>query len=52
MHAGGYNYVEPKATIPDPDWGSESFHSLFEVAYRDRIIDSLAHPVAKEFLGG
>ena len=51
-HAGGYNYAEPIATIPDPDWGNESFQTLFEVAYRDRIIDSLDHAIVKEFLGG
>jgi hypothetical protein len=23
--AGGYNYIEPLSTYPDPDWGDESF---------------------------
>ena len=52
MHAGGYNYAEPIATIPDPDWGNDSFQTMFQIAYRERIIDSLDHPVAKEVLGG
>ena len=49
--AGGYNFVEPLTTIPDPDWGKETFRQLFVIAYRDRIVDSVDHPVVKEFLG-
>ena len=50
--AGGYNYVEPLAALPEPDWGAENFNTMFEIAYRDRIIRSMDHCVVKEFLGG
>ena len=52
MHGGGYNFCVPLAQIEEPDWGQDSFPTLFEIAYRDRIIDSLEHPVCKEYLGG
>jgi hypothetical protein len=50
--AGGYNYVEPLGTLPDPEWGGETFETLVRVAYHDRIISTVEHPVVREFLGG
>lgn len=51
MTAGGYLYEEPLAKLPDPQWSGVSFETLFQLAYRDRIIESSEHAVVKEYLG-
>lgn len=51
LDSGGYNYAEPLANLPEPDWGTDSFRTLIEIAYRDRIVMSLDHPVVKEYQG-
>ena len=50
--SGGYNYVSPIATIPDPDWDGVDFQELVRTAYADRIIQNEDHEVVKEYLGG
>lgn len=50
MALGGYEIFKAVAPIDEPDWSKMSFQQLLEVAFRDRIISSLDHPVLKNWL--
>jgi hypothetical protein len=37
--------------IPEPEWPDLSFQELFTIAFRDRVIRDLGHPVVKQLRG-
>lgn len=39
------------ARIPEPEWPPKTFEELLEIAFRDRFIDSLEHPVVMRLTG-
>jgi hypothetical protein len=51
----GYAYTEPVDLFPDPAWDrwlrGRSMLQLLGIAFRDRVIDTLDHPVLREFDG-
>jgi len=47
MASGGYDIFKALAPIDEPDWSKMTFQQLLEVAFRNRIISSLDHPVLK-----
>jgi hypothetical protein len=51
----GYAYTEPVDRFPEPDWDrllrGRSMLQLLGIAFRDRVIDSVDHPVLREFEG-
>jgi hypothetical protein len=51
MSLGGYEIFEASGTIPDPEWPSISFQELLRIAFRDRLVDRLDHPVIKRLRG-
>jgi hypothetical protein len=55
MHAGAYDIQVATATIPDPRWdevlGGKSLQDLLRIAFRDRVIDTIDHPVIKQLRG-
>jgi hypothetical protein len=51
MGLGAYEVFEAASSIPDPTWPEYSFHQLLEIAFRDRLVTSLDHPVIKRLLG-
>jgi hypothetical protein len=51
INLGAYEIFEAAGTIPDPLWPTESFKELLRVAFRDRLIDRLDHPVVKRLRG-
>jgi hypothetical protein len=51
MGLGAYEVFEAASSIPDPTWPEYSFHQLLEIAFRDRLIKSLDHPVIKRLRG-
>lgn len=51
MAAGHYDVWEAPANLPEPQWPSETFTQLLRVAFRDRHIDSLDHPLLRELRG-
>jgi hypothetical protein len=51
MSLGAYEIFEATSTIPDPEWPEQSFQDLLRIAFRDRLIDSLGHPVIKRLRG-
>ena len=51
IESGCYHYDAPEADLADPDFGSETFERLVELAYAQRIINTLDHEVVREFKG-
>jgi hypothetical protein len=50
-NANGYAYRITSAELPEPSWPAKTFGELLKVAFRDRFIDSLDHPVLKRLRG-
>jgi hypothetical protein len=51
MKAGAYDVFEATAALPEPVWPEESFEALFQLAFRDRVIPSIDHPVIQKLKG-
>jgi hypothetical protein len=51
MNLGAYDVFEARAELPDPEWPAESFHDLLRIAFKNKFIDSLEHPVLKRLRG-
>jgi len=52
MSLGAYEIFEAQGSIPEPIWPDLSFGEILRVAFKDRIIRSLDHPVVKRLHGG
>ena len=48
---GIYTHYEPSTDLPDPRWPTLSFREIIRNAFRDRMIESLDHPVIRELRG-
>jgi hypothetical protein len=48
---GAYDVIVAKGDLGDPSWPDYTLQELIKVAFRDRFIDSLDHPVVKELNG-
>lgn len=51
MALGAYTMHVATATIPEPVWPTESFRELLKIGFRDRLIDTVDHPVLKRLRG-
>jgi hypothetical protein len=51
MALGAYEVWQTTAPTPDPEWPATSFRDLLRIAFRDRLIDSLDHPVLRKLRG-
>ena len=51
MSLGAYEMFVAPAGISDPNWPDISFQDLIRTAFRDRLIDTLDHPVIKRLRG-
>jgi hypothetical protein len=52
MSLGAYEVFEAAANLPEPVWPEElGFKKVIEVAFRDRFIRSLDHPVIRRLRG-
>ena len=49
---GAYEIFEAENSIPDPIWPELSFDAILRIAFKDRVIRSLDHPVVKRLRGG
>ena len=43
--------VPDDVTVPEPTWPDLSFQELLRIAFRDRLVDRLDHPVIKRLRG-
>jgi hypothetical protein len=50
MSLGAYEIIEA-ATTAEPEWAAVSFQELLRIAFRDRLVDRLDHPVIKRLRG-
>ena len=51
MQAGSYDVAVATAAFPEPEWPECSFEELFRLAFRDRVIDTIDHPVIRRLKG-
>jgi hypothetical protein len=51
MSLGAYEIFLAESEIPDPEWPTFSFQELYQIAFRDRLIDRPDHPVIKRLRG-
>jgi hypothetical protein len=51
MHLGAYDVLEATAELPPPAWPEISFRDILSIAFKDKRIDSLDHPVLKRLRG-
>jgi hypothetical protein len=51
MSLGAYEVYESKAEIPEPEWPEITFQEILRLAFKDRFISSLDHPVVRRLLG-
>ena len=51
MSNGGYDVVTATSALSDPEWPDKPFEDLLRVAFRDRIIESIDHPVVRKLRG-
>jgi hypothetical protein len=47
----GYDIFEAASTIADPTWPDLTFQELVRIAFRDRLVSRLDHPVIKRLRG-
>ena len=47
----GYEYLRRRSTIANPTWPDLPFQELVRIAFRDRLVDRLDHPVIKRLRG-
>ena len=50
-HLGAYEMFVAESVMSEPVWPEASFQDLVKLAFRDRLIDSLDHPVIKRLRG-
>jgi hypothetical protein len=48
---GAYEMAEAAGSIPDPTYPDVSFRELLRIAFRDRFVDRLDHPVVRRLRG-
>ena len=51
MPLGAYQTYAAVADLGEPRWPSEPWPAVLKIGLRDRIIDSEAHPIARQLLG-
>ena len=51
MSLGAYEITVADGAMADPVWPELSFNDLLRIAYRDRMITALDHPVVKRLRG-
>ena len=51
LSLGAYEITAAESVMADPVWPQLSFQDLLRIAYRDRMITTLDHPVVKRLRG-
>jgi hypothetical protein len=51
MSLGAYRVYQAQGQLPEPQWPVETLRDLLAIAFKDRRIDSLDHPVLKRLRG-
>jgi hypothetical protein len=51
MSLGAFEMFVAQSTIAEPVWPEVTFQELIKLAFRDRLIDTIDHPVIKRLRG-
>jgi len=51
MSLGAYEVYEAVSKLPDPEWPEIDFEEILRIAFRDRFITNLNHPVIRRLRG-
>ncbi len=51
MDLGAYDASQASSSIPDPVWPDIGFQGLINIAFKDKYIDTLDHPVLRRLRG-
>jgi hypothetical protein len=51
MSLGAYDIFAATGNIPEPEWPDVSMDQIIEIAFRDRMVDSLDHPALRRLRG-
>jgi hypothetical protein len=51
MDLGAYEIFSATGVFPDPIWPELSFNEFLRIAFRDRVVDNIDHPVVKRLRG-
>jgi hypothetical protein len=51
MAAGHYRIYQAEGKIPEPTWPDRTINDLLRIAFRERTIDSIDHPIVKQSRG-
>jgi len=51
MSLGAYEVSEAVADLPEPTWPDLDFQQILQVAFKDRFITTLDHPVVRRLRG-
>jgi hypothetical protein len=51
MGVGGYEVAQPTATLSEPEWPDLPFREMLRIAFRDRFVDTLDHPILRRLRG-
>lgn len=48
---GHYTHYEPMVELPPPEWPELSFQEILRIAFKDKLVDSIDHPVVQQLRG-
>lgn len=51
MRTGGYDVCVAENDQTEPIWPTETMHELLEIAFKNKVITSVEHPLIQELLG-
>jgi hypothetical protein len=51
MSLGAYEVFEATGELPEPQWPELPFSQILQIAFKDKYIDSLDHPVLRKLRG-
>ena len=51
MNIGAYEIIEATGCLPDPEWPELSFKEIMEIAFKDKLISDLQHPIIRRLRG-
>lgn len=48
---GAYEYVKARGDLGEPQWPDKTYRELIELGFKDRVINSMEHPVIRDLYG-
>jgi hypothetical protein len=51
MSLGAYELHVAEGELGEPEWPSEALNEILRVAFRDRYVDDIGHPLLKRLRG-